>query len=370
MKIGIITFHYALNQGAVLQAYALQTLLQSWGHQIEFIDYHPKHHFHYKDFITKSPKLLLEKWRNQYNGIIYRRYQRQFNKVLCIGNIRYKTEKNLRNNPPIYDIYIAGSDQIWNFTKRIDYAYMLDFVPQDKMKIAYAASLGQCTIPQKLHNELCYLLSSFRAISIRESNGKDFIYELIQKKESKIPVTQTLDPTLLIKKEEYEHITESIKESSPYIASYILSMMEKSHEDILSYIIKKNGLRLINLRNPDTCVYLSFAKNRIVTPYQFLSYIKHAEFIICSSFHAVVFSLIFHKPFIVLVPSKFRDKGGNKRINSLLTALGLVHHCIYDFNPIIIDQLMKEQICWVDIDQTISRLAKESQDFLKTYIHE
>ena len=247
---------------------------------------------------------------------------------------------------------------------------MLDFVPQDKMKIAYAASLGQCTIPQKLHNELCYLLSSFRAISIRESNGKDFIYELIQKKESKIPVTQTLDPTLLIKKEEYEHITESIKESSPYIASYILSMMEKSHEDILSYIIKKNGLRLINLRNPDTCVYLSFAKNRIVTPYQFLSYIKHAEFIICSSFHAVVFSLIFHKPFIVLVPSKFRDKGGNKRINSLLTALGLVHHCIYDFNPIIIDQLMKEQICWVDIDQTISRLAKESQDFLKTYIHE
>jgi hypothetical protein len=370
MKIGIVTFHYALNQGAILQAYALQTLLQSWGHQVEFIDYHPKHYFHYKDFITKSPKLLLEKWRNQYNGIIYRKHQRQFSKILCIGNIRYKTEKDLRNNPPNYDIYIAGSDQIWNFTKKIEYAYMLDFVPHNKTKIAYAASLGQCTVHQKLYNEICYLLSSFRAISIRESNGKDFICKLMQKKEIKVPITQTLDPTLLIKREEYEHITESIDECSPYIASYILSMMEKGHKDIISYIITKKGLKLINLRNPDTCVFLSFAKNRIVTPYQFLSYIKQAEFIICSSFHAVVFSLIFHKPFIVLIPSKFKDKGGNKRISSLLTLLNLMQRCVYDFNPIIIDQLMKEQICWENVDQIISGLAKESQNFLKTYIHE
>lgn len=370
MRIGIITFHHALNQGAILQAYALQTLLQSWGHQVEFIDYHLEHHFHYKDFITKSPKLLWEKWRNQYNGIIYRRHQRLFNKVLCIGSIRYKTAEELRNNPPIYDIYIAGSDQIWNFTKKIDYPYILDFVPQNKIKIAYAASLGQCIIPQKLHNEMRNLLLSFQAISIRESNGKDFICGLMQKEVSKIPVTQTLDPTLLIKKEEYEHIAENINEHTPYIASYILSMMEKGHENILSYIIRKKDLPLINLRNPDTCVHLSFAKNRIVTPYQFISYIRQAEIVVCSSFHAVVFSLIFHKPFIVLVPSKLKDKGGNKRINSLLTSFGLLHHCVYDFNPSIIDQLMKEQICWEYIDQTVSKLAKESQNFLKRYIHE
>lgn len=68
MKVGIITFHNALNAGAILQAYALQTILTSWGHQVEFINYKPIKKYNIKSYISKSPILMFNKWRNIYNG--------------------------------------------------------------------------------------------------------------------------------------------------------------------------------------------------------------------------------------------------------------------------------------------------------------
>lgn len=368
MNIGVITFHYALNQGAVLQAYALQTLLESWGHHVEFIDYRPHHTFCYKDFICKSPLLLVQKWRNQYFGAVYRNFNNEFNKVLHVGKYRYITDNELRKDPPIFDLYITGSDQVWNFLQRIDYQYVLDFVPNGKPKIAYAVSLGQCLIPVKLHEALKKALSSFRAISVREESGKDFISHLMAG--SDIEIKQTLDPTLLIDRKYYESIMEPIKESKPYTTSYILSMLEDGHKHILKYISAKVGGDLINLRNPDTCSFVHFAKNKIVTPYQFLSYIKNAEFVVCSSFHAVVFSLIFHKPFLVLVPMALKNKGGNKRVNSLLEPLGLCDRCMYDFDSRHIDKLMNCKLNWEQIDLSIREKVIISHNFLKKYLYE
>ena len=366
MKIGIITFHYAPNQGAVLQAYALQTLLESWGHHVEFIDYRPRHSYNYKDFISKNPRLVIDKWQNQFWGYIYRHLRRDFNKVLNIHNKRYYNINELRKAPPIFDLYIAGSDQIWNFLERIDYPYTLDFVPHYKPKIAYAASMGQCNIPENLHKEFQKLLSSFKAISVREKNGKDFIEYLMNG--SGINIAQTIDPTLLIKKEYYENIAENVIIKEPYIASYILCKQEQEHTKILRYIKDKTSLKILNLRNPDTCVRLSFAKNKIVTPYHFLSYIKNASIVVCSSFHAVVFSLIYHKPFIVLIPSRLKKTGGNPRINSLLTPLGLSHHCIYNYDSNNIDSIINTPIDWFEIDNKIEFFAKKSIDFLKESI--
>lgn len=368
MKIGIITFHHAPNQGAVLQAYALQTLLESWGHHVEFIDYRRLHAFNCRDFISKSPKLLLEKWQNQVCGFIYRNFRKDFNKVLHINNRRYYSVEELRANPPVFDLYITGSDQVWNFLQKIDGPYVLDFVPADKPKIAYAASMGQCNIPKHLHAELRNLLSSFQAISVREKNGKDFIDELMTGYE--IDIRQTLDPTLLIAQKSYEGIAEPTHFKQPYLVSYILSMLEKGHEEVLKYVQGKFKMPILNMRNPDTCVRLPFAKNEIVTPYQFLSYIKHSSLVVCSSFHAVVFSLIFHKPFIVLIPSMLKSKGGNQRINSLLAPLGLSRRCVYGFEFHVIDELLNEVIDWDFIDAEIKRTAQDSIKFLQDSIHD
>ena len=125
-----------------------------------------------------------------------------------------------------------------------------------------------------------------------------------------------------------------------------------------------NDAALINLRNPDTCIRLPNAKNKIVTPYEWLSYIKQAEFVICGSFHAVVFSLLFHKPFIVLQPSYIEKAGGNQRIYSLLNPLKLTDRCFSEFNYNAINSLLSTNINWQDVDKELKLQKEKSKHFL------
>lgn len=167
MKIGIITFHNALNAGAVLQAYALQVLLTQQGHNVEFINYNPIKKYTFRNYVAKSPVVMFNKWRNIYNGKKYTKYG-NFNKVLNLSSIRYLSYEELKESNLDYDIYIVGSDQIWNFYTSLSPVYMLDFVPNGKKKIAYAASMGQCRIDLSLYDDFRNKLMSFDAISLRE----------------------------------------------------------------------------------------------------------------------------------------------------------------------------------------------------------
>lgn len=366
MKIGIITFQNALNAGAILQAYALQTILTNWGHQVEFINYCPKKTYTLRDYIAKSPYVMFHKWLNIFNG---RKYMAQgnFNKVLTLSSRNYLSYEDLAKYPMDYDIYIAGSDQIWNFNASLSPVYMLEFVPKSKKKIAYAASMGQCRINESLHSAFKSKLMTFDAISIREKNGIDFINTLLQGEKQAI---QTLDPTLLIDINYYNSIIEKKETKSyPYICTYILANLDKENSDIISYIKKLLNIEIINLRNPDTCIWLRHTKNKIVTPYQWLYYLKESSFIICSSFHAVVFSLIFHKPFIALVPPNSKNKGGNMRINSLLKDLNLMYRIVPHLNKQQIYQIIHTPINWDQVDSKIKQLRETSIKFLKNNLN-
>lgn len=366
MKIGIVTFHNALNAGAVLQAYALQTLLTQFGHDVEFINYKLIRKYRFRDFIAKSPVVIFNKWRNIYNGKMYSKLD-NFNKVLNLSSRVYYTYQDFKKYPMDYDIYIAGSDQIWNFYKSLSPVYMLDFVPEKKKKISYSASMGQCRVDESLHSLFREKLMKFNAISLREKNGVDFINELLHG--DKLAV-QTLDPTLLIDSEYYNNIIECKKpENGHYICTYILADLDKENAEIIFYTKKQLGLKIKNLRNPDTCIWLSHAKNMIVTPYQWLYYVKNSDFVICSSFHAVVFSLIFHKHFIALVPPNFKERGGNMRINSLLESVGLVDRIIYNKDEKLIDKAINNPINWNEVDRKIKVLRKSSIKFLKDNIN-
>ena len=361
MKIGIITFHNALNAGAVLQAYALQTFLTQMGHQVEFINYAPTRKYTLRDYIAKSPFVMLNKWRNIYNGEKYTKYG-NFNKVLKLSAIRYLSYEELKGSNLDYDIYIAGSDQIWNFYTSLSPVYMLDFVPNGKKKIAYAASMGQCCIKRSLYEDFRNKLMSFDAISLREQNGVDFVNTLL--KGEKIAY-QTLDPTLLIDAKYYDKIIDKEDVGDRhYICTYILAELDKENAEIIRSIKSYLKLDIINLRNPDTCIWLSHVHNKIVTPYRWLYFIKHSDFVICSSFHAVVFSLIFHKPFIALVPPKDKDKGGNMRINTLLNNTGLLNHIVEHFDLKQIQNILNNIVNWDDVDDRIQRMRKSSIDFL------
>lgn len=361
MKIGIITFHNALNAGAVLQAYALQTFLTQKGHEVEFINYTPIRKYTFRDYVAKSPIVMFNKWRNIYNREKYTRSSK-FNKVLNLSPIRYQSYEELKNSSLDYDIYIAGSDQIWNFYTSLSPVYMLDFVPDGKKKVAYAASMGQCHLNESLYESFKNRLMSFDAISLREKNGVDFVNTLL--KGERIAY-QTLDPTLLIDAKYYDKILEreDIK-TKQYICTYLLSELDNENAQIIKNIKTFLRLNIINLRNPDTCICLPHAHNKIVTPYQWLYHIKYSDFVICSSFHAVAFSLIFHKPFISLVPPNNKTKKGNVRIYSLLVSIGLVNRIVEHFDMKRISNILKEPINWDDIDAKIRQLRDLSIEFL------
>ncbi|MDR0606077.1 MAG: polysaccharide pyruvyl transferase family protein [Bacteroidales bacterium] len=361
MKTGIITYHNALNAGAVLQAYALQTVLQRLGHRVEFINYYPQRKYTVRSFIAKSPFRMWNNWKDIINGI---RYSNKgiFGQLLILGEISYNSESELNEHPPIYDLYIAGSDQIWNAFRTVQKFFFLNFAPKGSRKISFAASLGQCKIPDVLHNEIRELLSDFELISVREKNGVDFIQSLLPEK----TIYHIQDPTCMLKATDYFSIAEIPNERN-YIASYMLALLDKGQNKIINLIKQRLNRKIINLRNPDTCIRLSNAKNSIVTPRQWLGYMINADFVICSSFHAVMFSLIFHKPFIVIQPQLTMEQGGNARIHSLLEPIGLINRCVYGThdseNNII--EILQKNIDWETVDSYLQNGTENSLNYLK-----
>lgn len=363
MRIGISTRHDALNAGAILQAYALQTCLEEMGHQVEFIDAEIPHKFNWKNYVSKSPKKMIFKWIDNFNGWRYRK-NKYWNTCLHKSSLHYKTYKELENNPPIYDIYIVGSDQVWNFSSKLSPLYLLQFVPHNKKRIAYAASMGQCNIPKHLYGPLKLALSNFHAISLREDSGVTFVNKLLNTESA----CKTIDPTLLIERKYFCKICKSPKISNDFVVSYILSSLNKQICISIVEYCRHIGLPIINLRNPTTCLRLPHAKNKIVTPYQWLGYMSKAKIVISCSFHATVFALIFHKPFVVILPGELKKQGGNARINSLLEPLGLTNHILYDITPDKLKNILNKEIDWSNIDTKIKELRKYSIQFLKSSI--
>ncbi len=365
MRIGILTFHHALNQGAVLQAYALQTYIEGLGHEVEFIDYRPERHYSLKrDFLAKSWSMMTYKWLNVYNGIRYTR-RNDFAKVLHVGPVRYASFQELKTNPPRYDLYICGSDQVWHFPGRLNPVYLMDFLPDGARMISYAASMGQNFPPPDTASALRQSLSRYQGLSLREEKAADYVRGLFHGQRD---IRQSVDPTLLLPSSTYDSISEPINPTKEYIATYILSLMEPGHYDVVR---KASGIlhaEVVNLRNPDTCSVLKGYRNKIVTPYQWLSYIKEAKAVICSSFHAVVFSLLYHKPFILIQPAALKAKGGNLRVTSLLKPLGLTHHCIYNADESDVEQLLREQVDWERVDDVIAAMAESSKEYLNSHL--
>lgn len=359
MKIGILTFHYALNQGAVLQAYALQTYLERQGHKVEFIDYRPMRRYTWRNFFSKSLSNSLFKIMNVYYGEKYSK-NGIFSKVLNYGSVRYASFEELKMYPPIYDLYIVGSDQVWHFPHSIDLVYLMAWVPDGAHIVSYAASFGQHMPPKDNIQKFAYYLCRFNKISVRESSGVEYANSLLNNKKA----IQSIDPTLLLTISDYNKIEERCNVGYDFFSCYILTKMETPHYEIIERVQLYLKCRLINLRNPDTCVFLKGYTNIIVTPYQWLYYIKNSKAVICSSFHAVVFSIIFHKPFIVLITEDMQTNGGNLRVKSLLEPLGLLHHCVHSANELALQQLLSEKINWINIDAKISRIADEAKQYL------
>ncbi|UAB84832.1 polysaccharide pyruvyl transferase family protein [Zunongwangia sp. SCSIO 43204] len=359
MKIGILTFHHALNNGAVLQAYALQNFLFSQGYEVEIINYRRPIKHSLKNFIAKKPLTAWYKTLDRFNAWSYEVQKKDFGNLLIRGEREYNSLQDLQDNPPEYEVYIAGSDQIWNVgsSDKLNHVYYLEFGKDDVKRLSYAASMGNCNVPRHLNEPILKLLKKFDAISLREVKAVNYIQSLF--KESK-RIFHTPDPTFLLKEEHYKLLISARSHKRPYVTTYSLAEYGNDQLKAVNYIKKRHGVDVINLRNPDTCIRLSDAKNIIVEPREWLTYMYHANYTICCSFHAVVFSLIFHKSFIVVTPY------ANERILSLLNSINLSNRIVIKYDESKIESILNETIDWNFVDEIIEKERQKGVDFLKS----
>lgn len=365
MKICTITCHDVYNFGASLQAYALMSYLQSLGHVVEIIDYKPDYlSRHYSLFGVSNPKyrknlfsrlvynvlkfpkrlwLLKNKW-------IFDRYQKTH---LVRTKKRYRTNDEIKRDVPVADAYICGSDQVWNplMKNGQDKAFYLDFVPKDKKKISYAASMAVDEIPTQYKDFICQQISSFNFISVRETTAVRLLSEM------GITSIQVVDPVFLLEKNFW---AEQLKEKDvkfskeKYILVYDFEKNPKVKEFVEDYALK-NKLKIITVFKSDYAT-LNIA---IKDPNDFLAAIKNAEFVVSNSFHATAFSIIFQKQFVVFN----RKENVNTRMLDLLTMFGLSERLLTkDFAGDVVN--------YNDINEFMESAVAKSKSFLEEALND
>lgn len=323
MKIGILTFHRALNYGAVLQCFALYKTLADMGHEVEVIDYRPeaieryRMLFRWKDFwgacgiagklryMASSLALLFSKRKTarKFDGFLKER-------IVCSRIVREP-----KDMPCGYDIIIFGSDQIWNpdICEGLDKIYYGQFRKGSTKFIGYAASLGrQDLITGERSDVFEMYLKVFDRIAVREQSLRDFL-----KDRYNIDSTMVCDPSLLLTKEQCEQIAVKPNDEdyvlvfnldgNPSAVPFAKRMAEQVSAKVIMMKAEANHLH----RYP--CEVRSE-----LSPAEFLGYIKHARCIVTDSFHATSFSIIMEKDFYTL-----KKKTNNDRSKTILSVAGL-----------------------------------------------
>ena len=223
MKIGILTFHSAHNYGAVLQAYALQEKLKSLGHNVEFIEYCPNYLIDPYKIIPKNIFSSKSVFRI-IKDILFltltlrKRIIRSKNFIHFIKNNLNHSQGGINTVTKIHDIYIVGSDQIWNpkITKGFDLTYWGNFKTGENIKkITYAASMGICDLSKEEVTFIKSSLINFYGISVREKNLVELLQPLTDK-----PIKLVLDPTLILDKQLWRKFAVKPKIKNKYVLVY------------------------------------------------------------------------------------------------------------------------------------------------------
>ncbi|MCK9217607.1 MAG: polysaccharide pyruvyl transferase family protein [Firmicutes bacterium] len=348
MKIGILTFHWGTNYGGVLQAYALQTYLELLGYEVRIINYAPRsfRDNFWRCFITKNPIVAYNNFMDFFKERAIAKFRKQHLKI----TERYFTPEDLMANTPNCDVYIVGSDQVWNpyglaSNQKI---YFLPFLAQKTKKISYAASFGVSSYPNHLLIEIAPSLKQFHRISVRENSGLSIL--------STIGIEDALlmpDPTLLLNVDSYLKLIK--KQSYGTQSKYFFYILQDNQITI-------NKTYKYCKRKYTVSSNLSL-KNRTNGIEKWLSYFKYSDFIVTNSFHGVVFSIIFKKNFIA-IPISGKHEGMNDRIYTLLDTFKLRGRIIDEFDAEKFEELINKQIDWTSCLEKQKHLQDNAYNFL------
>lgn len=325
MKVGILTFHFGRNYGALLQAYGLRKAIDSLGNETHVVHYIPQHCSRYMSS-AETPLLRLG-WRTYGLRLAIERRLRTFRfnhfkrKALRLTP-RCHNKEELIQQVAKFDAFVVGSDQVWNlnYVGSNDLCYFLDFpIPENVRCLSYAACCGRKDQSQAYFSMVSSLLAKFHSIGVRNEVTAEFVKSVANRSS-----TIVADPTLL---DSYIDVEDRHIPSSRYLLMYVLE--EKSFADyrkVIFKIKKQLGLPVWAIADGNKVWHddpLPGADRTLfgVSPGRFLSLIKQADCVVTDSFHGTIFSIKYQRPFITLNDGSWR----NMRMDDLANRYGIGH---------------------------------------------
>ncbi len=374
--IGVLTFYWADDYGALLQSYAIKTYLSRYQETV-MIPYYPialrsRYRLIYyneaDNFWKKSFVFVI-----QITGQIL--YRRLYSNLMAKRKMKYFREKyltdvhsHLRSSKEIYefnktiDTYVVGSDQVWNpeITEGLQEGYFCTFRIWRKERsryIAYAASIGEEHLEKKFDQPVSEYLVNFDAISLREPSAIPYIEKLCNRN-----LQAVLDPVFLLEREEWESlINTNRKKKKGYIAVYYTEY-NPTMADYLRQLELYTGLTILILAPKIRSFYWTdnqtYAKG--CGPLDFLELLYHADYVVTNSFHGIAMSIIFHKQFVAF-PHSVR----NTRLLDILHTLYLETRMVCNEQNI---EFIDEKIDWKRVDQDLKEAVKYSKEFIEREI--
>lgn len=358
--VGILTFHRAINYGAVLQAYALRTAVESLGEPCSVVNYVGDKMLAESKllFFPKQASLvgqLLRCFRLPMRAATIRKFNRFLTEELQLSHSDVIGEEALAALSGHFKGFITGSDQVFNYEGTgEDFNYYLEFVQGGAKRIAYAPSFGLRAIDEAHAPRVTAALEQFQALSVREDVGADIVEGLTGRR----PV-RVCDPTFLLNKEQWERLSVSPKYKKPYVLVY--SFGSRHLEKVAGELADQIGGIVVNINRSlpgivgDRKVKTGYAPG----PREFLGLIRDAEIVVTNSFHGMALSVLLEKEFYAFTNHYENANATNQRFVTLGESLGLSQR-VYN----TLDSVQRTPVDYAAVGEKIDRWRRESMDFL------
>ena len=360
MKASIITLHYINHYGSLLQTYATCYMFNKLGIETEIIDYQRPNAsekqqildaLHVRGISINSIRGMIYATVKRIENYKRHKFSEDFKRKYITFTRHYVNYDDLCSDPPAADVYCTGSDQTWNsiYNGGLLPAYYLRFAPNGKKRIGYAVSIGMEKYPENERKLAAEYIKDYAAVSVRESSALDIIRDLGYNN-----VSQIVDPTLAMSKEEWSPLIARRKIKEKYIIIYKLNSIPEI-EEFADILARKTGCKIVRMS-----YYLNHFKYQGKMVYspsveEFLSLINYAEYVITDSFHCLAFSLNFQKEFYAFFPDEY-----NSRLKSLMELTGTLSRRVNDVNYYNTDPINYDYV-----NKTLERERKRSEAFIR-----
>lgn len=367
MKVAFITRHTPSNYGSVLQAYATQRAIERLGHEAVCINY-----IRTDELPENRTKTLLSvsRWnKNAATRLLYsvtqktvfdaagKRFDRYRKNMLTLTDECWNTPEELAQNLPKADVYMTGSDQVWNTvgTGVIDPAYFLSFVPDGKKKVAYAGCFGTKTVRDEDRDNITKWLKRYDHITIREKSGVELAQSL------GVCAEQVLDPTFLMSPKDWLGILPKKEKTESYVLVYQLHP-NKEFQAYAKEFARRKKMRLIRV-HPYFHHIFKPGKFVFCPPVEeFLWYIKNADYFLTDSFHGTSFAIGLNTQFVDVLPNVYSERN-----RSILATAGLEDRILMSYDDF---KIADKPIDFTAVNRKINAERTRSAEILRKIIEE